>query len=46
MVEVTEYKLQQIIDNGHFVQMTLEENVATEPLSQKQLIMDSVAKKN
>lgn len=45
MAEVTEYKVQQIIDNGHFVQMTVEENVSTEPLSQKQLIMDSVAKK-
>lgn len=45
MSEVTEYKIQQIIDNGQVVQMTLAENVATEPLSQKQLIMESVAKK-
>ena len=45
MAEITEYKVQQIIDNGQFVQMTLAENVPTEPLSQKQMIMDSVAKK-
>ena len=45
MAEVTEYKVQQIVDNGHVVQMTLAENVATEPVSQKQMIMESVAKK-
>ena len=45
MGEVTEYKIQQIVDNGHVVQMTLAENVHTEPVSQKQMIMDSVAKK-
>ena len=45
MVEVTEYKIQQIVDNGQIVQVTLAENVHTEPVSQKQMIMDSVAKK-
>lgn len=45
LAEVTEYKIQQIIDNGNVVQMTLAENVPTEPLSQKQMIMESVAKK-
>jgi len=45
MAEVTEYKVQQIVDNGHIVQMTVAENVSTEPVSQKQLIMESVAKK-
>ena len=45
MAEVTEYKVQQIVDNGQVVQMTLAENVHTEPVSQKQMIMDSVAKK-
>ncbi len=45
MAEVTEYKIQQIVDNGQIVQMTLAENVLTEPISQKQLIMESVAKK-
>ena len=45
MAEVTEYKIQQIVDNGQVVQMTLAEDVHTEPVSQKQMIMDSVAKK-
>ena len=45
MAEVTEYRIQQIVDNGHVVQMTLAEDVHTEPLSQKQMIMESVAKK-
>jgi hypothetical protein len=45
MGEVTEYKIQQIVDNGQIVQMTLAEDVLTEPISQKQMIMDSVAKK-
>ena len=45
MAEVTEYRIQQIVDNGQIVQMTLAENVHTEPVSQKQMIMESVAKK-
>ena len=45
MAEVTEYMIQQIVDNGNVVQITLTENVATEPISQKQMIMDSLAKK-
>ena len=45
MGEVTEYKIQQIVDNGQVVQMTLAEDVHTEPVSQKQMIMDSVAKR-
>ena len=45
MSEVTEFKIQQIIDNGRSIQMTLVENVNTEPISQKQMIMESVAKK-
>jgi len=45
MAEITDYKIQQIVDNGHVVQMTLAEDVHTEPISQKQMIMDSVAKK-
>ena len=45
MAEVTEYKIQQIVDNGQVVQMTLAEDVLTEPVSQKQMIMESVAKK-
>jgi hypothetical protein len=45
MAEVTGYRIQQIVDNGQIVQMTLAEDVHTEPVSQKQMIMDSVAKK-
>ena len=45
MGEITEYRIQQIVDNGQIVQMTLAEDVHTEPISQKQLIMESVAKK-
>jgi phage-related protein len=45
MTEVTEYKIQQIVDNGQVVQMTLAEDVHTEPVSQKQMIMEAVAKK-
>jgi len=45
MGEIIDYRIQQIVDNGQIVQMTLEEDVHTEPVSQKQLIMESVAKK-
>jgi hypothetical protein len=45
MGEITEYRIQQIVDNGQIVQMALAEDVHTEPISQKQLIMESVAKK-
>ena len=45
MLEIIGYKIQQINDNGQAVQMTLIEDVQTEPLSQKQLIMENVGKK-
>ena len=45
VAEVTEYRIAQIVDNGQIVQMSLVENVQTEPISQKQLIMESVSKK-
>ena len=45
MSEVIGYKIQQIVDNGHAVQMTLAEDVQTAPVSQKQLIMENVSKK-
>lgn len=45
MGELTKYRIHQIVDNGQIVQLSLAEDVQTEPLSQKQLIMDSVAKK-
>jgi len=40
-----EFKISQIVDNGQMIQMTLIENVSTEPISQKQLIIENVAKK-
>ena len=45
MSEVIGYKIQQIIDNGQAIQMSLVEDVQTEPVSQKQLIMENVSKK-
>ena len=40
-----EFKVTQIVDNGQMIQLTLIENVSTEPISQKQLIIENVAKK-
>ena len=45
MSEIVAYKITQIIDNGNVVQITLMEDVQTEPISQKQLIMENVSKK-
>ena len=45
MYEIIGYRIQQIVDNGHLVQISLIEDVQTEPLSQKQLIMENVSKK-
>lgn len=45
MTEITRYRIQQIVDNGLIVQISMAEDVQTEPISQKQLILDSVAKK-
>ena len=45
MPEIVSYVVQQIIDNGNIVQLSLAEDVQLEPVSQKQLIMDSVSKK-
>ena len=45
VAEVTEYIIAQIVDNGQVVKISLVENVQTEPISQKQLIMESVSKK-
>ena len=39
------YRIQQIVDNGNAVQISLVEDVQTEPLSQKQLIIENVSKK-
>jgi len=45
MSEIDTYRIQQIVDNGNAVQISLVEDVQTEPLSQKQLITENVAKK-
>jgi len=45
MNEIDTYRVQQIVDNGNAVQISLIEDVQTEPLSQKQLITENVAKK-
>ena len=45
MSEIVSYVIQQIIDNGNVVQISLAEDVQLEPVSQKQLIMDAVSKK-
>ncbi len=43
--ETNEFKITQIVDNVQMVQLTLIENVSTEPVSQKQLIIENVSKK-
>ena len=40
-----EFRISQIVDNGKMIQLTLIENVSTEPISQKQMIIENVAKK-
>ena len=45
MSEIDVYRIQQIVDNGNAVQISLIEDAQTEPLSQKQLIVENVAKK-
>ena len=45
MSEIDTYRIQQIVDNGNAVQISLVEDVQTEPLSQKQLITENVSKK-
>ena len=45
MSDIIPYRIQQINDNGQAVQITLVEDVQTEPVSQKQLIIENVAKK-
>lgn len=42
--ELNEFKVQQITDNGRVVQMGLVENVHTEPISQRQIVMEKVSK--
>ena len=45
MSGVDEFKITQIVDNGQMVQLTLVENVSTEPVSQKQMIIENVSNK-
>ena len=45
MTEIVPFRIQQIVDNGNAIQLSLIEDVQTEPLSQKQLIMENVSKK-
>ena len=45
MSEIDAYRIQQIVDNGNAVQISLVEDVQTEPLTQKQLIIANVSKK-
>lgn len=45
MSEIIQYQIQQLIDNGQTVQLTLVEDVQTEPVSQKQLMMEAINKK-
>ncbi|GBH34033.1 hypothetical protein NZNM25_08240 [Nitrosopumilus zosterae] len=40
-----EFKITQIVDNGQMVQLTLIEDVSTEPISQKQMIIENVSKR-
>ena len=45
MSATNEFKITQIVDNGQIIQLTLIENVSTEPISQKQMIIENVSKK-
>lgn len=45
MSATNEFVITQLVDNGQMVQLTLLENVSTEPISQKQMIMENVSKK-
>ena len=45
MSEIVYYRIQQLVDNGHSVQLTLIEDVQLEPISQKQLMLDAINKK-
>ena len=45
MSATNEFKITQVVDNGQMIQLTLIENVTTEPVSQKQMIIENVAKK-
>jgi len=45
MSEIVQYKIQQLIDNGQTVQISLVDDVQLEPVSQKQIMLDAINKK-
>ena len=45
MSEIVQYQIQQLVDNGQTVQLALVEDVQTEPISQKQLMLDAINQK-
>ena len=45
MSEIVQYKVQQLVDDGQTVQISLIEDVQLEPVSQKQLMLDAINKK-
>ena len=45
MSEIVQYKIQQLIDNGQTVQISLVEDVQLEHVSQKQIMLDAINKK-
>ena len=45
MAEENEFRVAQIVDNGQVIQLSLVENVQTEPMSQKEMIRESVSQK-
>ena len=45
MSDTNEFRITQIVDNGQMVQLSLIENISTEPISQKQMIIENVSNK-
>lgn len=45
MSEIVHYRIQQLVDSGQTVQISLVEDVQLEPISQKQIMLDAINKK-
>ena len=45
MSDTNEFKITQIVDNGQIIQLSLVENISTEPISQKQMVIENVSNK-
>lgn len=45
MSEIVQYRIQQLVDNGQNVQLSLVEDVQLESISQKQLMLEAINKK-